>query len=64
MLISYEYISLYTSNKQASQMLYIMKKYCDRNYTVVDANAGRVEIQYIFVSILNLYIVLIFRTRQ
>jgi 16S rRNA G966 N2-methylase RsmD len=40
MLILYDYISLYTSNKQASQMLYILKKYCNKNYTIVDANAG------------------------
>lgn len=40
MLISDEYISLYTSNKQASQMLYILKKYCDKDFTIVDANAG------------------------
>ena len=40
MLISDNYISIYTSNKQASQMLYLLKKYCDKNYTIVDANAG------------------------
>ena len=40
MLISDDYISLYTCNKQASQMLYILKKYCDKNYTIVDATAG------------------------
>lgn len=40
MLISDDYISLYTSNKHASKMLYVLKKYCDKNYTIVDANAG------------------------
>lgn len=40
MLISDEYISLYTSNKQASQMLHILKKYCKNYFTIVDANAG------------------------
>lgn len=40
MLISDDYISLYTSNRQSSQMLYILKKYCNKNYTIVDANAG------------------------
>lgn len=40
MLISSEYVSLYTSNKQASQMLHILKKYCGKDYTIVDANAG------------------------
>lgn len=40
MLISDEYISLYTSNKQAAQMLYILKKYCKKTDTIIDANAG------------------------
>ena len=40
MLISDDYISLYTPNKQASQIVYILKKYTDKNWTIVDANAG------------------------
>lgn len=40
MLLLDEYINLYTSNKQASQMVYILKKYCNKNLTIVDANAG------------------------
>lgn len=40
MLISNNYISLYTPNKQASQIVYIIKKYCNKKCTIVDANAG------------------------
>lgn len=40
MLISEKYISLYTYNNQSFQMLNILKKYCNKNYTIVDANAG------------------------
>ena len=40
MLISTDYITLYTANKQAQQILTILKKYCPKNYTILDANAG------------------------
>jgi len=40
MLISHDYIYLYTSKKQALQILYILKKYCNNNFVLVDANAG------------------------
>lgn len=40
MLISNDYITLYTANKQALQILNILKKYCPENYTILDANAG------------------------
>jgi 16S rRNA G966 N2-methylase RsmD len=48
MLISYDYISLYTSNKQASQMLYILKKYCDKDFIIVDATSGMGGNSYFF----------------
>lgn len=34
------YTSFYTLSHQAEQILNILKKYCDSNYTIVDANAG------------------------
>ena len=40
MLISTDYITLYTANKQAQQILNILKKYCHSNNTILDANAG------------------------
>ena len=40
MLISTDYITLYTANKQAQQILTILKKYCPKSYTILDANAG------------------------
>lgn len=40
MIISDDYISIYTSNFQASQMISILKKYCSNKYVIVDANAG------------------------
>lgn len=42
MLLSDEYISLYTSSKQALQIIYILKKYFNNlnNITIVDATAG------------------------
>lgn len=40
MLISSDYITLYTANKQSLQILNILKKYCTPNYTIVDATAG------------------------
>ena len=41
MLIADNYVNLYTSSKQASQIIYILKKYCSLNDTViVDATAG------------------------
>lgn len=40
MLISNDYITLYTANKQALQILNILKKHCSRTYTILDANSG------------------------
>lgn len=40
MLISNDYLSLYTLNNQAHQMLCILKNYCNNKFTIVDANAG------------------------
>ena len=41
MLIADNYINLYTSYKQASQIIYILKKFCEPNKSViVDATAG------------------------
>lgn len=40
MLISHDYITLYTANKQGLQILNILKKYCSPAYTILDANAG------------------------
>lgn len=40
MLISDDYVSLYTTNRQAFQILHILKKHCSKNYTIVDATAG------------------------
>lgn len=40
MLISNNYITLYTANKQALQILNILKKHCDKSYTILDATAG------------------------
>tara|TARA_B100001094_G_C17974393_1_gene692015 strand:+ start:312 stop:857 length:546 start_codon:yes stop_codon:yes gene_type:complete len=40
MIISDNYIPLYTSSKQASQILYILKKYTSKTDIIVDANAG------------------------
>ncbi len=40
MIISNDYISLYTPNKQSQQILYILKKYVNNSDVIVDANAG------------------------
>ena len=46
MLVSDNYLKLYTNNKQALQTIYIIKKYTDKgskdlkDCTIVDANAG------------------------
>lgn len=40
MIITNEYIPLYTPDKQASQILNILKKYTSPMDTIVDANAG------------------------
>ena len=40
MLLLEEYYNLYTSPKQSSQILYILKKYSKRNDIIIDATAG------------------------
>ena len=43
MLVSDNYLKLYTNNKQALQTIYIIRKYINKNLkdcTIVDANAG------------------------
>lgn len=43
MLVSYNYLKLYTNNKQALQTIYIIRKHINKNLKdciIVDANAG------------------------
>lgn len=41
MILSKDYLNIYTTSKQASQITYIIKKYCDsKNCDICDATAG------------------------